>query len=182
MFFNQKSWQHPKVGVSRWHWHTNRQTHRHGDSMTESVEVEVWLKYHIRCHSQIMSATKGGREGAWKMLTLDDKGGWGSWKLWQHWQNALKRARTYLFFKLFLKPCAIFTNYGIFLVFFGHWGRVGKARASKTHGHEDAGPRNIFLNLHKILTFETKTCKTCTFSYFWHHLKNIKKENIYIYL
>ena len=38
MFFKQKSPRHPKVGVSRWHRQTDKHTHGHGDSMTNSAQ------------------------------------------------------------------------------------------------------------------------------------------------
>ena len=56
-------------------------------------------------------------------------------------------------------------------------------RASKMHAHVDACPRKIFQNLRKILTFEHYTCKTVTFSYFWHHLETFLDTQIHkVYL
>ena len=43
-------------------------------------------------------------------------------------------------------------------------------RVSKTHGQMDACPRKIFCNQHKPFSFEHKTGKTGTFSYFWYNL------------
>ena len=46
------------------------------------------------------------------------------------------------------------------------------------HGHADACPRKIFQKSSNFFTFDCQSCKTGTFSYFWHNLTEIFALNV----